>query len=66
MCIRDRLLTPREISRDFLGLLNILYQNPQVRFYDLIEAPDFQIQSAKKDPEEITEDSDELFAKFEI
>lgn len=62
----DKLLTPREISRDFLGLLNILYQNPQVRFYDLIEAPDFQIQSAKKDPEEITEDSDELFAKFEI
>ena len=62
----DKLLTPREISRDFLGLLNILYQNPQVRFYDLIEAPDFQIQSAKKDPEEITKDSDELFAKFEI
>jgi len=62
----DKLLTPREISRDFLELLDILHENPQVRFYDLIEAPDFHIESAKEDPEQITKDSDELFADFEI
>ena len=30
----DQLLTPREVTRDFLGLLNILHQNPNVSFHD--------------------------------
>lgn len=34
-------LTPREITRDFLGLLNILQQNPKVSFSDLVKEEDF-------------------------
>lgn len=33
----DKMVTPREIIRDFLGVLNILYQNPDARFEDLVK-----------------------------
>lgn len=62
----DQLLTPREVTRDFLGLLNILYQNPNVTFEDLINEDDFYVKSAKKNPEEIDENTDDLFAEFDI
>jgi len=32
----DVLLTPREVVRDFLGLLNVLHQNPGTAFADLV------------------------------
>lgn len=34
----EELVTPREIIRDFLTLLNILHENPAVRFVDLLAA----------------------------
>jgi len=55
----EQLLTPREITRDFLGLLNILYQNPDVKFIDLIREKSFEVQSAKEDPED-------LFMEFDL
>lgn len=36
----DELLTPREIIKSFLSLLNILQQNPEARFEDLIQSDD--------------------------
>ena len=37
----DQLLTPREVTRDFLGLLNILHQNPGTTFDTLINEQGF-------------------------
>lgn len=62
----DQLLTPREVTRDFLGLLNILYQNPTVTFEQLMEEQSFQVQSAGKDPEQPDSEADSLFAEFDI
>lgn len=62
----DQLLTPREVTRDFLGLLNILYQNPEATFDSLINKPGFKVSSAEKNPEQIDEESESLFAEFDI
>lgn len=62
----DQLLTPREVTRDFLGLLNILYQNPTATFDKLINEQGFQVQSAEKDPEQLDDVTDNLFAEFDI
>lgn len=62
----DQLLTPREVTRDFLGLLNILHQNPNVTFDALVTEQGFQVQSAEKDPEQIDDPADSLFAEFDI
>ena len=60
----DKLLTPREVTRDFLGLLNILHQNPGTRFLDLISGS-FQVKSADSDPDQ-PDDGDDLFSEFNI
>jgi len=62
----DQLLTPREITRDFLGLLNILLQNPDISFDTLINEQGFSVKSAEQDPEQVTDKSDDLFAEFDI
>lgn len=62
----DQLLTPREVTRDFLGLLNIMHQNPDASFTELIR--DHQVRSADSDPEQ--DDGDEggvnIFSEFDI
>lgn len=62
----DQLLTPREVTRDFLGLLNILHENPEATFETLISEQGFTVQSADKDPEQVDDVSDSLFAEFDI
>lgn len=62
----DQLLTPREVTRDFLGLLNILYQNPEATFNNLVYEQGFNVKSAEKDPEQIDDAEDDLFAEFDI
>lgn len=62
----DQLLTPREVTRDFLGLLNILQQNDNATFESLINEQGFSVKSAEKDPEQIDEKTSELFAEFDI
>lgn len=62
----DQLLTPREVTRDFLGLLNILQQNPQVSYRELMDGQGFKVESAEKDPEQIDDSEDDLFAEFDI
>jgi hypothetical protein len=61
----NQLLTPREITRDFLGMLNILMQNPDVTFDSLLDDPNL-VKSASHDPEQITQESEDIFAKFDI
>lgn len=60
----DQLLTPREITRDFLGLLNILHQNPDVTFDTLVKEQGFSVKGAEKNPEQVEEE--DLFAEFDI
>ena len=62
----DQLLTPREVTRDFLSLLNILHENPEATFEALISEQGFTVQSADKDPEQVDDVSDSLFAEFDI
>lgn len=62
----DQLLTPREVTRDFLGLLNILYQNPDATFDKLITEQGFVVKSAEKDPEQIDDETESIFAEFDI
>ena len=61
----DALLTPREVTRDFLGLLNILHQNPGTSFETLMQDPAYAVRSAEKDPEQADEE-DDLFKDFDI
>ena len=61
----DTLLTPREVTRDFLGLLNILYQNPGTTLQEVISRDGFEVKSAEENPEQIDE-TDSLFAEFDI
>lgn len=45
----EALLTPGEIIRDFISVLNILYQNPEVKFIELIHGSNFKATAAGKD-----------------
>jgi hypothetical protein len=51
-------ITPREITRDFLGLLNILRDEPETDFYTLLGSSGFTPRGAP--PEE------DLYASFEV
>ena len=44
----DEFLTPREITRDFLGLLNIMKDEPSARFDDIISREEFASYSQKQ------------------
>lgn len=59
----DTNITPREVIRDFIELLNIVYQNPQLKVAELLSSDDFSY--AKTQLEE-SADTDEEFAEFEI
>lgn len=53
-------ITPREVIRDFIELLNIAYQNPDTSVRELLESENFEF--AAPSGEEISGD----FAEFEI
>jgi hypothetical protein len=38
----EALLTPGEIIRDFISVLNVIYQNPEIKFTELIHGNKFQ------------------------
>lgn len=56
-------ITPREVIRDFIELLNIVYQNPQINIAELLTSEGFEY--AKAVPEG-SETADEEFAEFEV
>jgi len=61
----DKLLTPREVTRSFLDILNTLLDNPDLNFSDLIGEDKYKVKSAEKDPEQLDE-SEDIFANFDI
>ena len=50
----DTLLTPREVTRDYIALMNLLHQNPEATFEDLVGSPQVPLNGAASDPD--TED----------
>lgn len=59
----DSNITPREVIRDFIELLNIIYQNPEINVTELLGSEIFMF--AKSQTEE-SENTEEEFAEFEI
>lgn len=57
----DSNITPREVIRDFIELLNIVYQNPTMKIGDILGSDEFEY--AKKSD---SDDDDSEFAEFEI
>lgn len=60
----DTNITPREVIRDFIELLDITYQNPQLDVRSLINSEKFEF--AKPALEEQAQQTAEDFAEFEI
>lgn len=61
----DRHITPREVIRDFIELLDILYQNPGTDIKALLESDDFAYAKPKTE-EKAEKNVDERFAEFTI
>lgn len=59
----EALLTPGEIVRDFIGILNILQQNPKLSLSQLLQSASFQPARSGKRPQ-VTEDDE--FAEFTV
>lgn len=45
----DALITPREMIRDYMSLLNVLMQNPEVTAAELIKSDEYTAQGVKED-----------------
>lgn len=59
----DSNITPREVIRDFIELLNIIYQNPELEPTELLSSDSFQFAKSQAEEKESTE---EEFAEFEL
>ncbi|MBV7339311.1 ATP-binding protein [Chloroflexi bacterium TSY] len=63
----DALLTPREMVRDFFGVLNLLRQNPETQFRTLIGSSEFKPSGLSQDPDDPNlEAGDDNFAEFDL
>ena len=58
----DEHITPREVIRDFIEVLDIVYQNPSVKVRELLGGGDFAY--AKNAVQEAA--TEEQFAEFEL
>jgi hypothetical protein len=56
----ETLITPREIIKDFLSVLNIMQDNPGVTFKQLVEDKDFKPSKVESNPELLTADNEIL------
>lgn len=57
----DTNITPREVIRDFIELLDIIYQNPSVKVKELLGSQEFRYAETEKE-----EKTDGNFAEFEL
>lgn len=54
----DQLITPREIVRDFIAILNIMQQNSGITFDNVITGKDFKPSYSVGDPEALTPETE--------
>lgn len=59
----EKLLTPREVTRDFISLMNLIYQNEGATYDSVMGAGQVKLQSAQIDPEALDDDA---FAVFDL
>lgn len=69
----EQMLTPREVVRDFITVLNLLQQNSDTTFEYLVNSDEFQISTQAENPEELTpaneihdQEADATFANFQL
>lgn len=58
----DQNITPREVIRDFIELLDLLYQNPSMTMEALLQSEDFTYTKS----EAVSDETDKSFAEFTI
>ncbi len=58
----DQNITPREVIRDFIELLDLLYQNPNVTMEELLQSDDFTYAKS----EAVSDQTDKNYAEFTI
>ena len=58
----DQNITPREVIRDFIELLNLLYQNPDMELAALMQSEEFSYAKS----EAVSDEADEAFVEFTI
>ena len=58
----DQNLTPREAIRDFIELLDLLYQNPALHMDELLQSDDFTYARS----EAVSDQTDKNYAEFTI
>lgn len=58
----DQNITPREIIRDFIELLDLLYQDPEMDIKELLESDEFSYAKS----EAVSDEASEGFAEFTI
>ena len=59
-------LTPREVIRDFIELLDIMYQNPETDMEALLTSSEFALASSGGSSGEVDKPGDRNFAEFKI
>ena len=60
----DTNITPREVIRDFIELLNIVYQNPQINISELLNSDEFEYSKSGANGDD--DGSNEEFAEFDV
>lgn len=55
-------ITPREIIRDFIEILDLLYQDPEMTIKNLLESGEFTYAKS----EAVSDETDEAFAEFTV
>jgi Protein of unknown function (DUF2791). len=58
----DQNITPREVIRDFIELLDLMYQHPTMTMADLMQSDDFTYTKS----EAVSDEAEEDFAEFTI
>ena len=58
----DQNITPREVIRDFIELLDLLYQNPDMNLQELMQSDQFTYNKS----DAVSDQTDEKYAEFTI
>ena len=58
----DQNITPREVIRDFIELMDLMYQNPKMNMAELLQSDDFTYTKS----EAVSDEADDNFAEFTI
>ena len=58
----DQNITPREVIRDFIELLDLLYQNPSMTMDELLQSDDFTFEKSQA----VSDQVDDNYVEFTL